>query len=49
MKARARRLAEEALSFDPTNKKATSVLQEAQIAESTQSGEGLLGRLRRKG
>lgn len=49
MKARAQRLAEEALSFDPTNKKATSVLQEAQIAESTQSGEGLLGRLRRKG
>ncbi len=49
MKARAQRLAEEALDFDPTNKKATTVLQESQIAESTQSGEGLLGRFRRRG
>ncbi len=49
MKARAQRLAEEALSFDPTNKKATLVIQEAQSADGSQSGEGLFGRLRRRG
>ncbi len=49
MKARAQRLADEALSFDPTNKKAAKVLQELRNAEGSQPGEGLLGRLRRKG
>jgi len=49
MKARAQRLAEEALSFDPTNKKATTVLGEIESSESSQTGEGLFGRLRRKG
>ena len=49
MKARAQRLAEEALSFDPTNKKATLVMQEAQNEDDTQTSEGLLGRFRRKG
>jgi len=48
MKARAQRLAEEALSFDPTNKKATTVLQEIQSSENSQTGEGLFGRRRRK-
>jgi len=49
MKARAQRLAEEALSFDPTNKKASTVLAEIESSESSQTGEGLFGRLRRKG
>jgi len=49
MKARAQRLAEEALNFDPTNKKATSVMQEAQTVDGSKSGEGLLGRFRRRG
>ena len=49
MKARAQRLAEEALSFDPTNKKASIVLQQVQGNEGAQSGEGILGRLRRRG
>ena len=49
MKARAQRMAEEALSFDPTNKKAATVLREAQAEESPQSGDGLFGRLRRRG
>ncbi len=49
MKARAQRLAEEALSFDPTNKKASTVLQEIESPENSQSGEGLFGRLRRRG
>jgi curved DNA-binding protein CbpA len=48
MKARAQRLAEEALSFDPTNKKAATVLQEIQSPENSQTGEGLFGRRRRK-
>ncbi len=49
MKARAQRLAEEALSFDPTNKKASTVLREIESSESSQTGEGLFGRLRRRG
>ena len=49
MKARAQRVAEEALSFDPTNKKATLVMQEVQTLDGSQSGEGLLGRFRRRG
>ena len=48
MSARARRLAEEALSFDPTNKKAGKVLAQLESDESPAS-EGLLGRFRRKG
>jgi len=48
MKARAQRFAEEALTFDPTNKKASLVLQQAQAEEDSRSGEGLLGRLRRR-
>jgi len=49
MKARAQRLAEEALSFDPTNKKAAAVLQEIESPKNSQTGEGLFGRLRRRG
>mgnify|MGYP001818261703 FL=1 len=49
MSARAQRLAEEALSFDPTNSKATKLISEINAAESGSSGEGLFGRLRRKG
>ena len=50
MKARAQRLAEEALSFDPTNKKAANLVHEMESAESAAaSGEGLFGRLRRRG
>ena len=49
MKARGQRLAEEALSFDPTNKKAAAVLEQAQAEDGPQSGAGLFGRLRRKG
>jgi curved DNA-binding protein CbpA len=49
MKARAERLAQEALSFDPTNKKAATVLQEIESPENPQAGEGLFGRLRRRG
>ena len=48
MRARAQRLAEEALSFDPTNKKASSVLAQVQNEGASQSGESLLGRLRRR-
>jgi curved DNA-binding protein CbpA len=49
MKARAQRLAEEALGFDPTNKKAASVLEQIGSSEGPQSGDGLFGRLRRRG
>lgn len=49
MKARAQRLAEEALSFDPTSKKASTVISEIESSESPQGGEGLFGRLRRRG
>jgi curved DNA-binding protein CbpA len=49
MRARAQRLAEEALSFDPTNNKASSVLQQAQAEDGSESGENLLGRFRRRG
>ena len=49
MRARAQRLAEESLSFDPTNNKASSVLQQAQAEDGSESGEGLLGRFRRRG
>ena len=49
MNARAERPAEEALSFDPTNQKAAKLIREMNAAESASSGEGLFGRLRRKG
>lgn len=49
MKARAQRLADEALGFDPTSKKAAKVLRLLEAQESQSSGEGLFGRLRRKG
>jgi curved DNA-binding protein CbpA len=49
MKARAERFAQEALDFDPTNQKATKVLRQINSAEAESSGEGLFGRLRRKG
>jgi len=48
MRARAERLAEEALSFDPTNRKASSVLAQVQNEGGSQSGEGLIGRFRRR-
>jgi curved DNA-binding protein CbpA len=47
MKARAQRFAEEALSFDPTNSKAAKILKQS-TSEEKSSGEGLLGRLRRR-
>lgn len=47
MKARATRFAEEALGFDPTNSKAATVLEQAK-SDSAQTGEGLLGRFRRR-
>lgn len=49
MKARAQRLAEEALNYDPTNKKAAKVLRHLRKEESQSTGDGLFGRLRRKG
>jgi curved DNA-binding protein CbpA len=49
MKAKAQRLAEKALSFDPTNEKALTALEASVEDEKTQSGEGLFGRLRRRG
>jgi len=49
MMARAERLADEALSFDPTNQKALKLISEMNAAESAPSGDGLFGRLRRKG
>ena len=49
MKARAERFAEEALSFDPTNKKATKLIHELNSPSNESSGEGLFGRLRRRG
>jgi len=49
MKARAQRLAEQALGFDPTSKKANKILQHLQREDSQPAGEGLFGRLRRKG
>ncbi len=47
MKERARRLAEQALDFDPTNAKASKVVEQCADTGS-QSGEGFLGRFRRK-
>lgn len=50
MKSRAKRLAEETLELDPTNSKATDVLQQIEADENPQAdGGGLLSRLRRKG
>ena len=48
MKSRALRLAQQALDLDPTNVKASQVLQQAE-APAKSGGEGLLGRFRRKG
>jgi curved DNA-binding protein CbpA len=49
MKARARRLAEEALSFDPTNDKAAQVLRLVEDSDQPKAGDGLFARLRRRG
>lgn len=49
MHNRARRLAEEALSLDPTNAKALEVMVQVDAASKPQAGGGLLDRLRRKG
>jgi curved DNA-binding protein CbpA len=51
MKARARRFAEQALNFDPTNEKAALVLKNSDDTEPAQApqGEGLFARLRRGG
>lgn len=48
MASRARRAAEEALQYDPTNSKAGAVLDALDRAEKSE-GDGILGRLRRKG
>jgi tetratricopeptide (TPR) repeat protein len=48
MKARAQRFAEEALGFDPTNSKASKVLEQC-TEDDSKSGEGFLGRFRRRG
>lgn len=48
MKAKAKRLAEETLGFDPTNKKAAKVLAAIESGDGGSSKEGLFGRLRRK-
>jgi hypothetical protein len=49
MSARAKRLAEEALGFDPTNAKAAKIIEQCDEDESPSGGEGFFGRLRRKG
>lgn len=49
MSARAKRLAQEALGLDPTNPKAEEVLRRLEPTSASDNGEGLLGRLRRKG
>ncbi|MCP4897956.1 MAG: J domain-containing protein [bacterium] len=49
MRARAVRLAEDALAIDPTSSKATDVLNEVKEQEEGPEPEGLLGRFRRKG
>lgn len=48
MKLRAQRLAEETLAADPTNTKAAEVLRSL-AGSSSSGGEGLLGKLKRKG
>ncbi len=49
MKARAQRLAEEALALDPSNTKANEVLDQIGREDDSSSGDGLLTRLWRKG
>ena len=49
MKARAVRLAEDALSLDPTSNKAQEVLNTVREQQKPAESEGLLGRFRRKG
>ena len=49
MRARAKRFAEEALGFDPTNAKATKIIEQCDDDEPSSGGEGFFGRLRRKG
>ena len=49
MKERARRFADQALGFDPTNKKATKVLEHLDGGDKPKGREGLFGRLSRKG
>lgn len=49
MKARAKRLAEEVLSHDPTNQKAAKVLDEIERGDDPSSGEGFFSRMRRRG
>lgn len=48
MTSRAARFAQEAITLDPTSKKASAVLSKLEGADSNES-QGLLGRLRRKG
>ncbi|MCG6963813.1 MAG: DnaJ domain-containing protein [Acidobacteria bacterium] len=48
MKLRAQRLAEETLAADPTNSKAAEVMNQLGKSDSS-GGEGLLGKLKRKG
>jgi curved DNA-binding protein CbpA len=48
MAGRARRAAEQALQYDPTNAKASEILRKIDTPDRPQ-GDGLLGRLRRKG
>lgn len=48
MTSRASRFAQEAIALDPTSKKASAVLSKIEGADSN-AGQGLLGRLRRKG
>jgi DnaJ-class molecular chaperone len=50
MKARAQRLAEQAMGLDPTNQKAAKVLRQIEESDgSPPTGDGLFGRLRRRG
>ncbi len=49
LRSRAERLARETLDLDPTSVRAQGVLQDLEVGNSTESSEGLLGRLRRKG
>jgi curved DNA-binding protein CbpA len=49
MRSRAERMAREALDLDPTNVKATQVLEEVGSSPADDGGDGLLGRLRKRG
>jgi curved DNA-binding protein CbpA len=49
LKSRARRFAEQAAALDPTNSKASEVLQKTGDENDDSTGEGLFSRFRRKG